>query len=353
MQTYAGCLWQGHHGFHDFRNKTTVPYVDLGRRRKRYAWRRAALILLLQSSFVPLSLADTFEVLSYNIYMRPFFHDGQRIRAEHLMKRLAGYDAVVFQEAYDDRIRALLLTGLAREYPFNTRILGEDAGIGQDGGVIILSKWRILRQGQRVFTDDSFSPEQCPGPDCCAGSDCYADKGVVHALIKKVGRCYHLFGTHLQSGIENWKLRNEQFEVIREFIASRRIARDAPVIIAGDLNVDRHDQVRFANMRDFLTAEQPPLRSTLPSTKGGIYTFDGPRNDMNDHEDVQRYVDYVLYSSEHLKPASAYNQVRIIRAPEAWRQYFWQDWHRDLSDHYAVLGHFAYAQDPQQPRVCR
>jgi hypothetical protein len=97
-------------------------------------------------------------------------------------------------------------------------------------------------------------------------------------------------------------------------------------------------------MRGLLAAEQPPLKPTAPPAPGKIYTFDGPGNDLNDNEDIQRYVDYVLYSVDHLKPTSAFSQVRTIRSPVPWRQYFWDDLRLDLSDHYAVLGHFNYAQ---------
>lgn len=323
-------------------------------RRQWCAWRsHVVLALLVQLSFVTSSLADDFDVLSYNIYMRPFFHDGQKIRTEYLVGQLSGYDAIVFQEVFDDEIRGLLLAGLGTEYRFRTHILGEDAGINQDGGVIILSKWPIIHESQRVFTEGSPSMNWCPGPGCCQGLDCYAKKGVVYALINKLGRCYHLFGTHVQSGTENWELRNEQFSIIKNFIKSYQIRNNEPVIIAGDMNVDRYDEARFAEMRAILKAEQPKLRPTVPPTEGTIYTFDGPGNDLNDNETVQRYVDYVLYSVDHLSPIRAFNQVRIIRSPEPWKQYFWQDWHVDLSDHYAVLGHFDYVQNPNPSLACR
>jgi endonuclease/exonuclease/phosphatase family metal-dependent hydrolase len=320
-----------------------MPALRLWRRQKRCAWRsHVVLVLLVQMLLVASSLADEIEVLSYNIYMRPFFQDGQKIRADFLLRQLSGYDTIVFQEAFDDEIRGLFLAGLGTEYPFSTHILGEDAGIGQDGGVIILSKWPIVREGQRVFTKGKPSMHWCPGPGCCQGLDCYAEKGVVYALINKAGRCYHLFGTHVQSGTENWELRNEQFRVIKHFITSHHIPSDEPVIIAGDMNVNRYDEAWFAEMRALLRAEQPRLRPTVSSTPGMIYTFDSPRNDLNDNENTQRYVDYVLYSVDHLSPIRAFNQVRIIRAPEPWRQYFWQNWHLDLSDHYAVLGRFDF-----------
>lgn len=318
--------------------------------------RRVCGSLVFPVLLFPLSVAanssHTFDVLSYNIFMRPYFLDGQRTRTDYLVAQLAGYDAIVFQEAYDDRIRDLLLQGLIEKYPFSTRVLGYDTAFEQDGGVIIISKWPILREAQRVFTVGQAPTTRCPGPDCCESFDCYADKGVVYAKINKAGRCYHLFGTHLQAGSENWKLRNEQLKVISDFVASRRIVRGAPVIIAGDLNVDRSDRARFANMQSLLAAVQPPLRPTMPRTQGGIFTFDGPSNDLNEEEDVRQYVDYVLYSIEYLTPVSAYNQVRVFRASEAWRHFFWHRGRRDLSDHYAVLGHFVYTRGADSVRAC-
>lgn len=318
--------------------------LERSRCRRRRAWHsHFALVLPLLLSFAPLSLADEINVLSYNIYMRPFFQDGQGIRALYLADQLSSYDAIIFQEVYDDRIRSLLWAGLRMEYPSSTRVLGEDAGIGQDGGIVILSRWPITRERQRIFTAGKPSMNRCPGPDCCEGLDCYADKGVVYARINKAGRCYHLFGTHLQAGRENDALRYAQLRVIEDFIQSQGIPRDEPVIIAGDMNVDRYNETGFAKMRSLLRAKQPRLEPTAPSTPGAIYTFDGPSNDLNENEGIQRYLDYVLYSADHLEPIRAFNQVRIMRAPEPWRQYLWQDWHRDLSDHYAVLGHFTYA----------
>ncbi len=300
------------------------------------------MVWLLQLFLIPSSLARDISVLTYNIYMRPFFQDGQRIRAEYLAAKLSGFDALVFQEAYDDRIRGLLLDRLHDDYPFSTDVLGEDAGIRQDGGVIILSKWPILRRGERVFTAGTRSDPGCPGPNCCRGLDCLADKGVVYALINKEGHCFHLFGTHLQASPEHWRLRNAQMKVIERFIASQGIPHDEPVIIAGDMNIDRYDEVRYDQLRRLLKARQPPLKATAPRTAGKIYTFDGPRNDLNDNEGTQRYIDYVLYSVDHLPPRRAFNQVRIIRTPEPWRARFWSNWRSDLSDHYAVLGHFGY-----------
>lgn len=312
-----------------------------------------ALLLLAQLFPASNGLAAQFDILSYNIYMRPFFHDGQEIRAKLLISRLANYDTVVFQEAYDDHVRDMLRRDLRAHYPFHTRILGADSGLRQDGGVIVLSKWPIVRERQRVFTNGDPSVNRCLGPDCCEGSDCFADKGVLYARIDKQGRCYHVFGTHLQSGREQWQLRNDQFSVISSFIESQHIPDDEPVMIAGDMNVDRNDAARFAEMRQLLEAEQPPLKPASSTKSNAIYTFDGLRNDLNDNEGVRRYVDYVLYATAHLTPDRANNRVRIFRTEQPWRQYFWQRWRRDLSDHYAVHGHFVYSRSLNDSRTCR
>lgn len=118
--------------------------------------RCVVLTVLFQMSFAAASRADALDVLSYNIFMRPFFHDGQRVRANYLVTQLSGYDAVVLQEAYDDEIRSLLLARLEKEYPYSTETLGEGSVFGANGGVIIVSKWPIVRESQRVFTDGSL-----------------------------------------------------------------------------------------------------------------------------------------------------------------------------------------------------
>ncbi len=313
------------------------------------AWPTRFALLLLVQLLPACGLAAQFDVLTYNVYLRPFFHDGQDIRARLLINKLSGYDAIVLQEAYADPAREMLRAGLRSRYPFHTRVLGKDSGLNQDGGVLILSKWPLTRKRQLVFTDDSRSANRCPGRDCCAGGDCYADKGVVYGRIDKAGRRFHLFGAHLQSGREHWRIRKDQLRVIGNFIISQHIRADEPVIIAGDMNVDRFDARQFAAMRSLLAADLRPLKPASPTMPRADYTFDGPRNDLNDNDDVRRYVDYVLYSTAHLQPCRAFNRVRIFRAGQSWRQYFWQPWRRDLSDHYAVHGRFVYPRRPPRP----
>jgi sphingomyelin phosphodiesterase len=286
---------------------------------------------ILQYTYpVEASDADTFNVLAYNIYMRPtsLFKNGQSIRARLLPSQLHGYDAFIFSEAFDDDTRAELLNGLRGEYPYWTSILGSDRGVEQDGGVIIVSRWPIVAQDQRRFGDT------------CSGSDCQADKGVLYAKIERGGKLYHLFGSHTQAwpNADGARVRAQQFRIMKQFIDSKAIAASEPVLIGGDLNVDRLKfPAEYAQMLQILDADCPPIQ-------GYPHTWDSTTNDLAEKTGGFEYLDYVLWSKAHLKPASSLNEPRLVRAAEEWKEYGWEYAMWDLSDHYPVRGRFNFKQ---------
>jgi endonuclease/exonuclease/phosphatase family metal-dependent hydrolase len=264
----------------------------------------------------------TFDVLTYNVLMLPVLPRGQDRRAPLIARRLAGYDAIVLQEAYSDRHRAALLAGLAAEYPHRTRILGADLWLRQDGGVIVLSRWPIARQRQLRFGD------------LCAGRDCLADKGALYARITKLGQSVNLFATHLQSGQTQSAIRERQLELIKAMIDALAIGPDEPVLIAGDLNVDRLADARtgeFAAMTRILSAAHP----APPKGRAIEPTFDPARNPLAGGS-RRECLDYVLYSEAHLRPLAAFNAVRRLTADG-----------RPLSDHFAVHGRFVFPLPPR------
>jgi len=272
--------------------------------------------------------ADTFNVLAYNIYMRPLslFANGQFIRASLLPAKLRGYDAIIFSEAFDDDIRSYLLGGLAGEYPHATAVVGTDRGVEQDGGVIIVSKWPIEAQDQRRYQGT------------CSGSDCMSDKGINYARINKQGKRYHVFGTHTQAWptAEGAGVRRRQFDILKQFIDSKGIPASEAVLIGGDLNVDK---VRFPDQwQDMLTR----LNAADPGPAGHPYSFDPPTNRLAEQGAPSEYLDYVLYSKGHARPSWTYNQVRMIRSDEEWKEYFWEYAYWDLSDHFAQYGRFEF-----------
>jgi phospholipase C len=306
-----------------------------GKKTCRLLWRSRAWVLrttmwliataafaALHAQLVHAQVRDEFNLLTYNVYLRPttLFANGQMIRAGLLPNELSGYDVIVFQETFDDEARAKLLSGLQREYPYQTAVLGQDTDMEQDGGVAIVSKWPILRQDQRFFA-------------VCHGNDCKSQKGMLYALVNKSGRCYHIIGTHTQADDKRWQIRMQQFQTIKEFITSTHIRSDEPVLIAGDLNEDKF-KLHYVEMLERLRAEHP-------GQTGPTFTFDGPANDLNSTLET-KYLDYALYSRDHLSPLVATNEVKVFKSPSPWRQYPWENWYYDLSDHYAVLGSFRF-----------
>ena len=267
----------------------------------------------------------TLDVLTFNAFLRPVLPDGQNERVPLMADALVGYDVLLLQELFSNWHRRQLLEALRTEYPYQSRLLGRDSGLGQDGGVVVVSKWPIERQFQRLFGED------------CAAEDCLAEKGVLYARINKEGRRIHIFATHLQAGADQEALRERQLSTIKRLIDQMRLPTDEPVLIGGDLNVDRFAGARtgaFGEMIRILEAEHPlPPAGSWPHRP----TMDPARNPLTDGP-LPLYLDYVLYSEAHLRPVSAFNDVRPVAAAG-----------RPLSDHFAVHGHFVFEAASRSP----
>jgi endonuclease/exonuclease/phosphatase family metal-dependent hydrolase len=266
----------------------------------------------------------TLDVLTFNAFLRPFLPERQNERMELMAGELAGYDVLLLQELFSDWHRRKLLRALEDDYPHQSRVLGHDRGLGQDGGVVIVSKWPIELEFQRLFGA------------LCAGKDCFAEKGVLYARINKQGRRFHVFATHLQSGADNAELRAAQLAGIKDLIDRMRLPADEPVLIGGDLNVDRladEQTGAFTAMTRLLGAAHPPP----PADGSRRPSLDPEQNPLVGGGRAQ-YLDYVLYSQDHLRPTSAFNTVTPIAARG-----------RPLSDHFAVHGRFVFEAASRPP----
>lgn len=269
----------------------------------------------------------SIKILAYNIYMRPttLFANGQIIRAERLPEKLNGYDVIIFSEAFDDEAREKLLAKLKTEYFYASPILGTDRGLEQDGGVVIVSKYPILRSDQRLFKT------------VCRHDDCGSDKGVIYVKISKDGRNYHIFGSHTQASYPHDSysgIRNQQFQIIKEFIDSKNISTHEAVIIGGDLNVDKMQQTE--DYREMLRI----LNAAHPQQTGHTYSFDPQTNKLATGN--SEYLDYILYSKAHLQPLQSSNEVLLLKTDSAWKEFFWEPNFWDLSDHYPVYGYLKF-----------
>ena len=270
----------------------------------------------------------TFDVLTYNTALGPLPLEDRDERALLIAKELRGHDVVLLQGVESAFHRKLLITALEDEYPFRSSVLGQARLLKQDGGVVIVSRWPIELQRQRLFEDR------------CNGADCLADRGVLYVRIRRDGQPVHLFATRLQAGAEHGQTRADQLRLLKDMIDELKIPADEPVLIGGTLNIDRFADERtgaFTGMLVLLDASHPP------PARGGSHepTFAPNENPMAQGRGPE-HLDYLLYSESHLQPLTAALTVHRIAAQG-----------RYLSDHYAVQGRFAFGSDADGPAAGR
>lgn len=264
---------------------------------------------------------NSLNVLTYNIWgLLPGIEAKNTYSRFHsIAHMMTGYDAIVFQEAHDLASTAYFQNHIQNEYPYMTEI---PFALGRilNGGVFIASKWPI-----EVSDDIVFS--------ACIKEDCLASKGAVYAKINKQGRDYHVFGTHVRAytTAEDIANRFEHLAELKNFIDSKQISSQEPVVIAGDFNVDKLNfPQEHLDLLSVLNASEPMAAGEYDAS------YAGPVNAYAD-DAYNEYLDYVLISNEHLAPITATNTLLTPRSIDSEH---WTTW--DLSDHYPVAGEFYF-----------
>jgi len=258
-----------------------------------------------------------FDVLTFNTALlpEPVSYTLPTVRAASMAPSLMGYDTLVLQEAFIDVWRDRIIGELAAFYPYRGELVGRDGAGGfplrQDGGIVILSRWPIVRQATLTFGTT------------CSGTDCLGDKGVAYVAVRKGSRTYHLFGTHAQSsfGRDVEDVRAAQFKLFADFVAEQEIPTDEAVLLAGDFNVDA-STLELGSMLRALGASWPPVLGSVKAT------WDPEGNDWADGR--RHWLDYVLVADGFGAPVAAWNRAVPLRAGDL-----------DLSDHFAVWGRVA------------
>lgn len=261
---------------------------------------------------------DQLKIMTYNIWALPVIasHIGDRFKA--LPDYVKGYDALMLQEVFASG-RNDFLRELAKEYPYQTKMLNKSGINIYDGGVTIVSRYPIVNEAQYVYPD-------------CSGTDCFADKGVNYAEIIKNGRAYHLFATHTASFDTDTArdYRQRQFKQIRQLANTLSIPKNETVVYGGDFNVNKLKfpsdyQDMFAN----LSAIEPTYAGYTASTfDPRINKFAGEPGSGG--ENVE-YLDYIVISDEY---KSVNNNINTVKVPRTASEALWKHW--DLSDHFPV-----------------
>ncbi|MCF8258265.1 MAG: T9SS type A sorting domain-containing protein [Flavobacteriales bacterium] len=266
---------------------------------------------------------NVMNAMFYNIQMLPFGVSGMlqaNDRAALLPAQISPYqDVVVFEELFDDVPRESHMIPAMADVGFiyHTEILNPNNSIipiPWNGGVIIFSRWPI------EFEDD-FDFSLCGQ----ASQDCLANKGIKYARVNKLGKKYHIFGTHMDAGGEADDIlaKRTQMGEMRDFIDVQNIPDGEPVIFGGDFNVaPTHELNLYPAMLDSIGPYIPhPIG--YPNS-----TFSG---------DFGKVIDNVWGDRSHLVALESTNEVITMRSlePVLWEL-------GEFSDHRCALGRFVY-----------
>jgi endonuclease/exonuclease/phosphatase family metal-dependent hydrolase len=233
------------------------------------------------------------KVLTNNVYFLPTFSMKINERIPCVSELIATYDVVALQEVFDEDAQNRLVRdwyqhfGLSSTLDLQKSILDQKALVGgdvrvtdkeayivadtyfvlgpdtkglvgsikQDGGLLILSHYPILKSSGFVFSR-------------CSGVDCGANKGAIYARIQigtSADDYIHVFNTHTQADEGNREVRKRQIEELRKFMelamaddfwATGEVVH--PVLLLGDLNVSGQD-LTAEEYLDMLRLLQTPI----------------------------------------------------------------------------------------------
>lgn len=166
--------------------------------------------------------AETFSVMSYNVYQLPSIltQYKSKERAVELQKYISNLgtetpDVLVIQEGFNARFSDEFIAKIKSIYPYMSSLLGLYCTSGKgtllypndwdgyygdcgdtlfhiNGGIIILSKYPILKKYQMIFKNKINSPEGL------------TNRGVAYVIVQKNGKKYHVMGTHTASEQPNF-----------------------------------------------------------------------------------------------------------------------------------------------------
>jgi len=312
----------------------------------------------------------TLKVLVYNIMQTlpepiRFYGTHERcIRVKQLIQQLDkeyGIDVIVFNELITLFAQKTIVADmLDLGFKYKSDKLTNTLMI--TGGTVVFSKWPI----EETITS--------PFGDHCSGVDCYAAKGVVYTRIAMKDQQVHLFSTHFQAwpSIKEQHVRENQVQQLGSLIKALNLPKDEPVLVAGDFNIDMYlGKAAFQHLLYVTSTDVPRV-----SDDSHPFTVDPLMNQMVGNDDPTKYstpewpngcvdeyyrtltcpccpaewIDYVLYSKQHLQPTKAEMKVIVTKVEP-----FKAKMHRsltidmtDVSDHFPVLASFEWPEPDGQ-----
>jgi|GEM_PF-2674487 len=262
---------------------------------------------------------NVLNVMSYNMWMLPLGDGAATIyqRAESIVDYIStDHDVLILNEIFADSVRLhYLIPDLeAKGYTSYAGPANQEPENVYASGVMIFSKWPLVFEAEYHYDSCNFT-----------SFDCFANKGIQYAKIEKLGRPYHIFGTHMEAGGDpsDFFIKKTQLAEMRNFIAEQDIPAHEAVIMGGDFNNSPN------NTNGLWEAVRDSLNPILPEHIGYHTSTFGAA--------VGRVIDHVWVDRNHLAPIEANNNVVILRGIDdnMWRLF-------TLSDHLTALARLVF-----------
>ena len=252
---------------------------------------------------------NNLTILSWNIKMLngPYgWLHNRTERADNIIQSLkssAGYDIILFQEAFSGDMRRLMYEGLKTLYPY--QIIPDDKTcIGKsNSGLWVVSKSPIM-----LIDEIAFSNQK--------SWDALSSKGAKLYSVVQDGQEFHIINTHMQADYnkKNKNIRTQQYTEIHEKLILPNKNNEIPLILCGDLNI--YKPVQLMDMLEKLKLKNGPLVGSLQFSTTG---------------ENAELLDYILVKSDNFQFESIERKILdISKNPKS------------LSDHYPIQGIFKW-----------
>jgi len=252
---------------------------------------------------------NNLTILSWNIKMLngPYgWLHNRTERADNIIQSLkssAGYDIILFQEAFSGDMRRLMYEGLKTLYPY--QIIPDDKTcIGKSNSGL----WVISKSPINILDEISFSNQK--------NWDALSSKGAKLYSVVQDEQKFHIINTHLQADYKTKynKIRTQQYTEIYEKLILPNDKSEIPLILCGDLNISKPGKLKI--MLEKLHLMNGPLSGDLQFSSTGKY---------------QQLLDYILVKSDNFQFESIERKILdISKNPKS------------LSDHCPIQGIFKW-----------
>jgi endonuclease/exonuclease/phosphatase family metal-dependent hydrolase len=256
------------------------------------------------------------KILSWNIYMLPPIAPiADRAKRAHAIVdtlKQAGFDIIVFQEAFNHNAVKVIRDSLSAIYPFMYGPFNPRKNLFQiSSGVWVISKIPLELKGTIEYK-------------IAKDADRVARKGA--ALLEGTwnDKKFQIIGTHLQAQ-DHPDIRRLQIRHIYDSLITKYKVEGVPQIICGDMNTEIQIAKNYRDMLRGLDAEDGAISGAQ------TMTYDGTNNALalSVWKKDKTTLDYILIRRNGSHTNVINRHVGVFKRT-------WKKGHIDLSDHYAM-----------------